>query len=100
MVDSLRLMTAKKARKEEAERASNSHGLGPLRAIGGITPTRSFELPGPPMDLEFQHPTDIYSLRPCRNSDAHDLIAIGGEHSVDVLQVVGGSWTRIFEWFH
>ena len=49
------------------------------------------------MDLEFQHPTDIYSLRPCRNSDAHDLIAIGGEHSVDVLQVVGGSWTRIFK---
>ena len=40
------------------------------------------------MDLEFQHPTEIYSLAPCRNNDAYDLIAIGGEHSVEVLQVV------------
>ena len=40
------------------------------------------------MDLEFNHPTDIYSLRPCRNTDAPDIVAIGGEHSVEVIQVV------------
>jgi len=40
------------------------------------------------MDLEFNHPTDIYSLRPCRNADAPDIVAIGGEHSVEVIQVV------------
>ena len=39
------------------------------------------------MDLEFNHPTDIYSLRPCRNTDAPDIVAIGGEHSVEVIQV-------------
>lgn len=40
------------------------------------------------MDLEFVHPTQVYSLRPCRNQDATDLLAVGGEHSVDILQVV------------
>lgn len=40
------------------------------------------------MDLDFQHPTDIYALAPCRNADAQDLVAIGGEHSVEVVQVV------------
>ncbi|KAF8964133.1 hypothetical protein BDZ97DRAFT_947116 [Flammula alnicola] len=39
------------------------------------------------MDLEFTHPTEIYSLRPCRNTDAPDLLAIGGEHSVEIIQV-------------
>ena len=40
------------------------------------------------MDLAFQHPTDIYALAPCRNNDAQDLVAIGGDHSVEVIQVV------------
>jgi len=40
------------------------------------------------MDLEFRHPTDIYALSPCRNNDAQDLVAIGGDHSVEVVQVV------------
>ena len=40
------------------------------------------------MDLAFQHPTDIYALAPCRNNDAQDLVAIGGDHSVEVVQVV------------
>jgi len=46
------------------------------------------------MDLDFQHPTEIYSIAPCRNNDAQDLIAIGGDHSVDVLRVVGLIYIR------
>ncbi|CAA7270166.1 unnamed protein product [Cyclocybe aegerita] len=38
-------------------------------------------------DLSYDHPTAVYALAPCRNADATDLIAVGGEHSVDVLQV-------------
>lgn len=48
------------------------------------------------MDLEFQHPTEIYSLAPCRNNDAYDLIAIGGEHSIEILQVVRPKSRRVF----
>jgi hypothetical protein len=40
------------------------------------------------MDINFSHPTQIFSLRACRNDDAVDLLAVGGEHSVDVLLVV------------
>ncbi|PPQ90129.1 hypothetical protein CVT25_012298 [Psilocybe cyanescens] len=47
------------------------------------------------MDLEFVHPTDIYAIRPCRNPDAVDLIAIGGEHSVEVIQVSDTACRRI-----
>lgn len=39
------------------------------------------------MDLVFTHPTEIYSLRPCRSSDAAYLVAIGGEHSVEIIPV-------------
>ncbi|KAH9483812.1 hypothetical protein JR316_0003290 [Psilocybe cubensis] len=48
-----------------------------------------------PIDLEFLHPTDIYALRPCRNPDATDLIAIGGEHSVEVILVSDTACRRI-----
>ncbi|TFK26364.1 hypothetical protein FA15DRAFT_667446 [Coprinopsis marcescibilis] len=37
------------------------------------------------MDLRYTHPTQIYALRPCHNDDARDLVAIGGQHSVQVL---------------
>jgi hypothetical protein len=49
------------------------------------------------MDLAFQHPTDIYSLAPCRNNDAQDLVAIGGDHSVEVVQVVREDATRRYD---
>ncbi|KAF5331048.1 hypothetical protein D9619_005706 [Psilocybe cf. subviscida] len=39
------------------------------------------------MDTHFEHPTNIFALRPCRNPEAPDLLAIGGEHSVQVIQV-------------
>ncbi|KAJ8515531.1 hypothetical protein ONZ45_g7076 [Pleurotus djamor] len=39
------------------------------------------------MDLRFNHGTDIYAVRACCNQDATDLVAIGGEHSVQVLRV-------------
>ncbi|KAF4603991.1 hypothetical protein EYR38_004413 [Pleurotus pulmonarius] len=39
------------------------------------------------MDLRFSHGTNIYVVRPCCNEDASDLVAIGGEHSVQVLRL-------------
>ncbi|KAF9052794.1 hypothetical protein BJ165DRAFT_1442892 [Panaeolus papilionaceus] len=47
------------------------------------------------MDLQFIHPTQIYSIRPSRNTDANDLVAIGGEHSVDVIQLLPDRCHRI-----
>jgi hypothetical protein len=40
------------------------------------------------MDLTYQSSTQIYVVRACYNDDATDLVAIGGEHSVEVLQIV------------
>lgn len=40
------------------------------------------------MDLTFDHPSDIFALRPCHNDDATDLVAVGGEQTVQVIQVV------------
>ena len=45
-------------------------------------------VPAMSMDINFPHPTQIFSLRACRNDDAVDLLAVGGEHSVDILLVV------------
>ncbi|KAF9264935.1 hypothetical protein L218DRAFT_958100 [Marasmius fiardii PR-910] len=38
------------------------------------------------MDFSHQHPSQIYVLSACQNDDS-DLIAVGGEHSVEVLLV-------------
>lgn len=38
--------------------------------------------------MDYNHQTVIYVLSACKNDDAGDLIAIGGEHSVQVLLVV------------
>lgn len=45
--------------------------------------------------IEHQHGTDINIVRACNvNTNAPDLVAIGGEHSVDVLQLVGVLFMR------
>ena len=41
-----------------------------------------------PMDVNYIHTTSIHVVRACPNDDATDLLAIGGDHSVDVLLVV------------
>ncbi|KAF9475327.1 hypothetical protein BDN70DRAFT_883862 [Pholiota conissans] len=51
------------------------------------------------MDLEYTHPTDVYAIRPCRAPDANDLLAIAGEHSVDILQV-SDSALQLIATFH
>ncbi|KDR81357.1 hypothetical protein GALMADRAFT_152229 [Galerina marginata CBS 339.88] len=51
------------------------------------------------MDLEFAHPTEIYSLRPCRSSDAADLVAVGGDYSVEIIQVTATD-CRLLATFH
>lgn len=43
------------------------------------------------MDIRYNHPTPIHVVRSCPNDDATDLLAIGGEHSVDVILVVSHS---------
>lgn len=50
---------------------------------------RRFKLVSATMDLTFEHSSTIYRLVPCRNNEAQDLVAIGGDNSVDILQVVG-----------
>ena len=43
------------------------------------------------MDTKYQHGTDIYVVRAC--ADASDLLAIGGDHSVDILTSVRQVYT-------
>jgi len=38
--------------------------------------------------IEYEHGTDINVIKACLNGNAPDLIAMGGEHSVEILQVV------------
>jgi hypothetical protein len=40
------------------------------------------------MTQRYDHGSLVLAVRACSNDDATDLIAIAGEHSVDVLQVV------------
>lgn len=51
------------------------------------------------MDIRYRHGTDIFVLRACMNDDALDLIAFGGEHSVEVL-LVSDSGLRPIASFH
>ncbi|KAJ2936684.1 hypothetical protein H1R20_g411, partial [Candolleomyces eurysporus] len=39
------------------------------------------------MDLQFDHPTQIYALRACHTDDATDLVAIAGSHSLQVVSI-------------
>lgn len=40
------------------------------------------------MDINYNHHTTIFVLAACQIDDAADLVAIGGEHSVEILRVV------------
>jgi hypothetical protein len=48
-----------------------------------------FKLIDSTMTHRYDHGSVVYVVRACYNDDAADLVAIGGEHSVDVLQIVG-----------
>ena len=50
------------------------------------------------MDLKYNHQTIIYVLNACHNDDAPDLVAIGGEHSVEVIQVADDTCTSLATW--
>ncbi|KAG6850464.1 hypothetical protein H0H93_012885 [Arthromyces matolae] len=39
------------------------------------------------MDLEHHHPTRVDIVRACYNDDATDLLAVAGDHSIDVLLI-------------
>ncbi|KAF8590022.1 hypothetical protein K439DRAFT_1628231 [Ramaria rubella] len=47
------------------------------------------------IQLEYQHGTEISVLRGCTNPSATDLLAIGGEHAVEVLQIGEDSCTHL-----
>lgn len=36
----------------------------------------------------YSHPTDVHAVRACLNDNALDLLAVGGENMVEVLQRV------------
>lgn len=40
------------------------------------------------MDLKHTHPTQVHIVRASTCDDATDLVAIGGDHSIDVVLVV------------
>ena len=48
-----------------------------------------------PMDLEHQHPTPVHAIRACTAPDARDLLAVAGEHTVEVLQVSDTALRRV-----
>ncbi|KAH7921485.1 hypothetical protein BV22DRAFT_1122121 [Leucogyrophana mollusca] len=45
--------------------------------------------------LKINHGSDVYVVRACYNDDGADLLALGGEHSVDVFQITSSSSKRI-----
>ncbi len=47
------------------------------------------------MDLEHQHPTPVHAIRACTAPDARDLLAVAGEHTVEVLQVSDTALRRV-----
>lgn len=51
------------------------------------------------MHAHYTHSTDIHILRACSYHDGCDLIAIGGDHGVDIL-MVGDSQIRVIASFH
>lgn len=40
------------------------------------------------MDVRHNHGTEVFVVRACYHDDGADLVAIGGEHSVQVLLTV------------
>lgn len=38
--------------------------------------------------VRIDHGSDVYVVRSCYHDDGHDLLAFGGEHSVEVYQIV------------
>ncbi|KAF9557674.1 hypothetical protein CPC08DRAFT_774271 [Agrocybe pediades] len=48
-----------------------------------------------PLDLQYTHLSEIYCLRPCQNAEATDLIALGGENSVQIIRVTDSSCESI-----
>jgi hypothetical protein len=78
-------------------------GKGESEEEGGIGALRRSwlhgESKGKAMDLLYHHPTNIHLLRACTVDDALDLVAVGGDHAVDVLLVVDTS-VRCIASFH
>ena len=51
------------------------------------------------MDIRYNHGSLVHCLRASHSQDAPDILAIGGEHSVAVLQVVSHFKCRISHQF-
>lgn len=45
--------------------------------------------------FRLNHGSNVYVIRACYNEDGADLLALGGEHSVEVYQIVGSSTTLV-----
>ncbi|KAH9946415.1 WD40-repeat-containing domain protein [Epithele typhae] len=51
------------------------------------------------MDVRHSHGSTVHVLRACYHDDAHDLVALGGDHSVEVIQL-GESSCRTIATFY
>lgn len=62
--------------------------IGGKRAISGRSFVPNSRLGLASMDIRYNHGSLVHCLRASHTQDAPDLLAIGGEHSVAILQVV------------
>jgi hypothetical protein len=80
-------------------RPRNTNGFGPFRPPGGsirevvLCKRARWSIIGSTrlrtsMDIRYNHGSLIHCLRASHSQDAPDLLAIGGEHSIAILQVV------------
>lgn len=78
-------------------RPRKTNGCGPFRPPGGIwgwswwqarAVDHSFLPSANEMDIRYNHGSLIHCLRASHSQDAPDLLAVGGEHSIAILQVV------------
>jgi hypothetical protein len=96
-------VTRAKDPKEATIRPRNTSGFGPFRPPGGdirgwwqAHPLDRFSHPRTNiMDIRYNHGSLIHCLRASHSRDAPDLLAIGGEHSIAVLQIVSYFRCRI-----
>lgn len=85
-------------RNEATDKPANNHGLGALlwpdiNEEGTLTP--SDRVASVAMDLHYDHQTIIYVLNACHDEDAADLIALGGDHSVEIIAVTDAACISI-----
>jgi hypothetical protein len=71
-----------------------------VTAASALTVDHCSSRPQTSMDIRCNHGSLIHCLRASHSQDAPDLLAIGGEHSIAILQVVSRFKLRISHSVH